>query len=282
MSVASAIQPSSDTPEERYRRRQDFYRKYGFAESEFGYGESELAFMEWEIKRGVLNAPDSDRPGSPWWRAVNLAIAIDSEQAAAIHEQGDGADARDPIRFWLDYFKSPSPRTWYRAHNASITRAYMQHCAEAEDENEAEQEFVNIVLYRLLYAHALVEGRELPWLGPLGKFLANPLLPGVEFIVDLPEFYPSEYPLTHEVGTLDERHWPEALAADVFDLALIGPHLRKLYASAARRLRFPELKSMLINGQLSYPSLEAKPGFPLRIWRFLKSLFHLLQGGARR
>ena len=35
------------------------------------YRRAVVAFMRWQQARGVLNAPQDDAPGSPWWRAVN-------------------------------------------------------------------------------------------------------------------------------------------------------------------------------------------------------------------
>ena len=56
------------------------------------------------------------------------------------------------VRFALQ----PSPRTWYLAHNVTIVRAYLDHRDLAERENRVERFFLNLVLVRVLYAHALV------------------------------------------------------------------------------------------------------------------------------
>ena len=50
----------------------------------------------------------------------------------------------------------PTARAWYRAHNASVVSAYLEHRELAEAENAAERFFMNVVLCRVLYAHALV------------------------------------------------------------------------------------------------------------------------------
>lgn len=58
------------------------------------YRRAEIAFMRWQLRRGVLASPDSARPGSPWWRAVNLALLRDATEAALLVDEGPGAPAR--------------------------------------------------------------------------------------------------------------------------------------------------------------------------------------------
>jgi hypothetical protein len=40
-------------------------------ELQLPYRRAALAFMEWQLRRGLLNALDGESPGSPWWRVVN-------------------------------------------------------------------------------------------------------------------------------------------------------------------------------------------------------------------
>ncbi|MBI1881394.1 MAG: hypothetical protein HYR94_24710, partial [Chloroflexi bacterium] len=146
-----------DNPEGRYQLRLDFYQKYGFAEDGGpGYGQAELAFMRWAIARGVLNPlDDPGQSGSPWWRAVNEEYLYLSELAGLMYEAGlDETSFNGPLRFWLAYLQTPSSLTWYRAHNASIVHGYLNQVETAKQENRPEQIFVNIVLYRVLYAQA--------------------------------------------------------------------------------------------------------------------------------
>jgi hypothetical protein len=56
----------------------------------------------------------------------------------------------------VDFARHPSPRTWYLAHNVTIVTAYLDHRDLAEHENRVERFFINLVLVRVLYAHALV------------------------------------------------------------------------------------------------------------------------------
>jgi hypothetical protein len=32
------------------------------------YRRAEMAFMRWQVRRGLLAAPDAPRPGSEWWQ----------------------------------------------------------------------------------------------------------------------------------------------------------------------------------------------------------------------
>jgi hypothetical protein len=62
----------------------------------------------------------------------------------------------------MSFADYPTARAWYRAHNGSVVAAYLQHRDLAEAENEAERFFMNVVLCRVLYTHALgqlTEGR---------------------------------------------------------------------------------------------------------------------------
>ena len=43
-----------------------------------------MSFMRWQLKRGVLAPPHHDRPGSPWWPAVNERLLRDGCEAVAI------------------------------------------------------------------------------------------------------------------------------------------------------------------------------------------------------
>src|SRR5438874_2727118 len=170
----ATVSAVADDPEARYGLRVRFYEKYGEAiDDGAGYGNSELAFMRWEIDRGVLEPLDAPRPGSRWWRNVNASLLFDAELAALIYEGGAQVDAPPGSRRWLDYIDAPSERSWYVAHNGSIAAGYLAQAAAARDELDGEQRFMNIVLYRVLYAEAMVSGAT--FLGRLGELLANPV-----------------------------------------------------------------------------------------------------------
>lgn len=248
-----------NNPEGRYQMRKEFYERYGHGEfSEFGFGNSEIAFLSWE-KRGLFNSPEDTPPGSPWWRNVNLEFMYYSELAALIHEEGlDTLNfLKVPVQvdFWLDFIDTPSSKHWYRAHNSSIIAAYEKYTELAKDEILAEQVFINMVLYRLLFAQAMVESEHFAF-GKLGAVLANPKLPAVKFIVHDPFFYPSTYPLTkHEQNIiLGKVHSIGELEVKFLDYYLIMPHLEELYTKAAEINNTVGLLSFIKEGRPVYPN----------------------------
>ncbi|MGZ3689187.1 MAG: hypothetical protein ACXVBW_12860, partial [Bdellovibrionota bacterium] len=242
-------------PQARYRLREQFYRKHGGVPgSEFGMGTSELAFMRWELGRGVLD-PDK---GSRWWRNVNTALIYFSTLADLIREAKiDPATLEGlewPARFWLNFFDQPTAANWYRAHNSSVIAGYLAHVDDAQKEDQPEQLFMNIVLYRVLYAQAMVEGAAYAF-GPLGRVLANPPNPAVEALVDLPDFYPDHYPMSKDdiQDVLKRGHALQEVGVLLLDDGLIIPHLRELYASASGWNVAPGLELLLQKGQPIYP-----------------------------
>ncbi len=251
-----AIAAVRDDPEGRFAIRHRFYQQFGFGRPRHaGYGESELAFLRWEIERGVLNPISVPKPGSPWWAAVNETLLLDGEIAARAWDRGVVDEPIGPgAKAWIKYFHDPSPRSWYIAHNTSIVFGYMAHTELARAESQPEQQFMNIVLYRLLYAHAMVEGAHIAW-GRLGVFLANPKSPAVNTLMELPDFYPRHYPLTPEdIRHVCHRgHSLADLAADVLDGAFCIPHLDELYRSAAGWLGTPLLEKLHQGRAPCYP-----------------------------
>jgi hypothetical protein len=77
------------------------------------------------------------------------------------------------------------------------TSAYLGHRDLAEAENEAERFFMNVVLCRVLYTHALVAAPRLAlaWLRPLAPFLGDPRLGMTGIFLQLSRVLPDEYPL---------------------------------------------------------------------------------------
>jgi hypothetical protein len=126
-------------------------------------------------------------------------------------------------------------------------------------EHSAEQAFVNEVLSRVLYAQSLVEGAT--FLGKLGAFLANPTLPSVNLLVHIPDFYPSNYPLTeHEVQAVLHRAFgAEEALVDVMDLVLLRPHMSLLFEEAAAWNKAPLLTRMISEGRCAYPQALVAP-----------------------
>ena len=243
------VTAASDDPEARYALRERFYDKYGYG----GYGNSELAFLRWEIERGVLAPTSAERPGSTWWRAVNASLLYDAELAALIYESGQPLVPPVNAQRWLRYITNPGEQSWYIAHNGSIAAAYLQQVAAAKAELDGEQRFMNIVLYRVLYAEAMVAGAT--FLGKLGELLAHPVLPAVNIIVDVKDFYPRHYPLTRDDvrNMLGRGDSLLDLAVRIFDDGIIRHEAASVYHHAAQSLGIPELTGLVRDGKPTYP-----------------------------
>jgi hypothetical protein len=81
--------------------------------------------MGWELRRGLLNPVGGEAPGSPWWRAINDRLLCDTAEARA-HVLGLGGPmSSSSVADSVTFVRQPSVRTWYRAHNAIIVRAYL-------------------------------------------------------------------------------------------------------------------------------------------------------------
>lgn len=289
----SVVDAVADDPDGRLELRMAFYRKYGrgkelqdtgrldprLPDAEFGFGRSELDFLRWEIRRGVLNPLDGSRggPGSRWWRDVDLAFLYFGQLAALIHEAGaDPAEAPLPARRWLDYIEKPGEVSWYRAHNTSIVSGYENHRATGETEALGEQIFMNVVLYRLLYAQGMVEGVEF---GLLGRLLADPVLPSVDALVHLPDFYPDHYPLSdQDIRHIENRGRSlEELGVWILDALFIHPQLARLYRHAAGWVDQPTLTGWVKDGRPVYPTLQEPPSLRERLRAFFHSMARRLR-----
>lgn len=259
-----------DDPQARYRIRKEFYLKYGqdthilskiwkmllkWITGKEGLGRSELDFMKWEIRRGVLNPLDHPVvKGSRWWRDVNLEFIIISQTAADIYE---GKLPEHPIdneiQMWLDYFRQRTGKAWYRAHNATIVKAYLSCREQAHEETKFEQIFMNEVLYRVLYAQAMEED-DSPFreLGVLGS---NPMTPAVDLMVKIPSFYPDLYPLNEEEikFVMHRGHGIEGELEKAFDEYLILEHIDSLYELASKWINIPALMLLLKSKRPIYP-----------------------------
>ena len=87
------------------------------------YRRAELAFMRWQVSRGVLAPPQSPQPGSPWWRSVNEGLLRDACEADQLLAGRPGRASSPAVARWVDFLRTPSPRTWYRAVNISCGTA---------------------------------------------------------------------------------------------------------------------------------------------------------------
>lgn len=210
-----------------------------------------LGFMGWQLRRGLLDPLDGEAPGSPWWRAVNERLLRDTAEARA-HLLGLGG----PMSSWsatccVEFAEHPSARTWYRAHNASIVAAYLDHRELAEAETHPERFFLNLILARVLFAHALVARPRLAlsWLGPLGPFLGDPRLTITSMFVSLSRVLPDRYPLTRDLRWYVAN---EHGFGRVLDVGMIQPRLGVLYSWSAAELSIPELCTLVQDGVPTY------------------------------
>jgi len=211
-----------------------------------------LAFMRWMAERGVLDPLDGARPGSTWWRAMNERLLRDSCEALAHAAGHGGAPSAATVELWTAFIDRPTAQTWYRAHNASVVAAYLDHRRLADDENRIERFFLNVVLVRVLYAHALVAAPRLALgsIARLGPVVADPRRPTVGVFLGmgrvLPDDYPAEGELEHDYLPLERR------LGRALDYAVILPRLRALYDWSARELGRPELSDLVVDDTPAY------------------------------
>jgi len=228
-----------------------YHGPFGEAPRHLPYGRAATPFMRWQLQRGVLEPSHGERPGSPWWRAVNERLARDGCEAVALSGGFDGRPSSRAVTHWMSFAADPTGRNWYRAHNASVVAGYLEHRDLAEAENPAERFFMNVVLCRLLYAHALVAAprMSLGWLGRLAPLLGDPRLGMTGIFLSLSRVLPDEYPLTYEVASYvaDERGFGRLL-----DFGVIAPRIAQLYEWSADKLDAPGLLHCAHDGALTY------------------------------
>jgi hypothetical protein len=215
------------------------------------YKRAALSFMRWEARRGVLNPLESPSPGSSWWRALNERLLRDGCEAVS-RAEGHGGPASSPtIELWARFVERPSARSWYLAHNASIVSAYLEHLDLAERENRVERFFLNVVLARVLYAHALVAAPRLALgrLAVLGRPLGDPRVGMVGLFLAMGRVLPDRYPAE---GDLETYLRAEHAFGRVLDYGVVLPRLEWLYSWSAAELGRPELADLVVDGTPAY------------------------------
>jgi hypothetical protein len=168
--AAQRVAEVRDDPQGRMELlRSSYAPALGGAPLHLRYPRAALAFMGWQLRRGLLNPLDGDCRGSPWWRAVNERLLRDTCEARLRLLGHPGPPSSPSVEPSVRFAEHPSPRTWYMAHNVTIVSAYLDHRDLAEHENRVERFFINLVLIRVLYAHALVAAPRLAlaWLAPI-------------------------------------------------------------------------------------------------------------------
>jgi hypothetical protein len=229
----------------RYRLAREFYRHP--VGPRHRYGAAELSFLRWSIARGALE-PES---GSPWWREVNARLLRDKVEAELLSAGVTGPPSARSVELWLGFIRTPTPASWYRAHNASIVAAYLEHEPLTAAELPVERFMMNVALIRVLYTHALLARPRLALgpLAPLGPLVADPRRRTVGLFLDLGRSFPSRLPA--------DRFARAGHRAD----ARPGDGLRADRAAAARALR--------VRGRLPRAAAAYRPvddGTPAYAW----------------
>lgn len=240
-----------DDPEGRLRVMRGLYESVAPGRPHLPYRRAITAFMGWQVRRGVLAAPDAPRPGSPWWRAMNGALLRDTAEARQLSLGAPGEPSSPAARACLEFALRPSAEGWYRAHNMSIVAAYLGNRELAEREGRVERFFLNVVLLRVLYAHALVAAPRLAlgWMAPLGPLVGDPRVGATGIFLSLSRVLPDRYPLGDDVAPFvdDENGFGRLL-----DYGVIQPRLRALYDWSARELATPEVAGLLAGDVPAY------------------------------
>jgi hypothetical protein len=234
----------------------------GSAPRHLPFRRAALSFMRWQARRGVLDALDASPPGSPWWRAVNERLVRDGCETVALLGGLRGEPSSRAVGLWLTFAATPTGRNWYRAHNASIVGAYLEHQGLAGTESAPERFFMNVALVRVLYAHALVGAPRLALgrLAALGRVVGDPRVGMAGVFLSLRRVLPSRYPLAEQV----ERYVAEEQRLGrMLDYAVIVPRLQRLYEWSAEELAEPRLLGLVREGSPIY----AWPFEERHVWR---------------
>jgi len=210
-----------------------------------------LSFMHWQAERGVLRAVDGSPPGSRWWRAVNGRLLLDGCEAMARSGGLAGEASSQTIEHWMSFVAEPTAGSWYRAHNATIVDAYLEHRDLAELESMPERFFCNVALIRLLYAHALVAAPRLSLgrFAVLGPILGDPRFGMAGAFLSLRRVLPDRYPLDDAV---EDHLVNENPLGRTLDYGVIGSRVQALYDWSARELGIDRLRDLVRDGSPTY------------------------------
>ena len=262
-SAEAQVAAARDDPAARLALIQRTYHgPTGRAPRHLPFRRAAMSFMRWQADRGLLNPLDASPPGSVWWRAVNERLLRDGCESVALVGGLEGEPSSPPVELWLEFIENPTGRNWYRAHNASIVGAYIDHRDLAHAESAAERFFMNVALVRVLYAHSLSGAPRLALgrFAPLARSLGDPRLGMAGVFLSLRRVLPNHYPLT-----LDPERYiaNEQRLGRMLDYAVIVPRLQRLYEWSARELRKPSLLELVRDGNPIY----AWPFEERHVWR---------------
>src|SRR5262245_45155100 len=262
-SAEAQVAAARDDPAARLALLARTYRgPTGHAPQHLPFRRAALSFMRWQAHRGVLDPLDATPPGSMWWRAVNARLLRDGCEAVALVGGTAGEPSSRPVQLWLEFVARPTGRNWYRAHNASIVGAYLEHRDLADAESQPERFFMNVALVRVLYAHALVGAPRLALgrLAPLGRVLGDPRVGMAGVFLSLRRVLPNRYPLDRDV---DRYVAEEQRLGRMLDYAVIAPRLQRLYEWSGEQLAEPRLLGLVRDGNPIY----AWPFEQRHVWR---------------
>ncbi|MGD9572849.1 MAG: hypothetical protein AB7V62_13240 [Thermoleophilia bacterium] len=242
--AAATVARVRDDPAARLRLGRVLYASEPPGSPHLPYGRAMASFIGWQVRRGVLAPPGAPRPGSPWWRALNEAVLRDIAEARQLEAGAPGQPSSPAVEAILAFIARPTAAGWYRAHNVSIARAYLANAGLAQGEGRIERFFLNVVLLRVLYAHALVAAPRLAlgWMWPLGRPLGDPRASTTGIFLSLARTVPDRYPLGDDVTPFVAG---EASLGRMLDRAMIQPRLRALYDWSARELGEPGVARLL-------------------------------------
>lgn len=245
------VEQVRDDPAGRLTLLRELYRAPDAPSRHLPYRRAATAFMDWQLRRGVLEPPSAAYPGSPWWRSVNERLLRDQVEARALVLGDDGVPSSAAVAAGVAFVRRPTARTWYRAHNLSVASAYLEFSGLARAEGRVERLFLNVVLARVLLAHALVANPRLaigPW-APVGPLLGDPRVGMTGIFLSLTRILPDRYPVGQDVRPYVEQ---EHAVGRVLDIGVMLPRLPMLYAWSAAELDLPGLTGLLTNGMPSY------------------------------
>jgi hypothetical protein len=260
----ASIAAVRDDPDERLALMRSQYRVPPDVDRGYlPYRQAASAFMRWQLRRGLLNPIDTVRPGSPWWRAINERLLYDVGEARALSFGHPGPPSSPTVAAWREFIRRPSAASWYRAHNMSVVSGYLEHEHLASGEGRVERFFINLVLVRVLYTHAMVAAPRLAlaWLAPAGRLLGDPRLGMTSIFLSLSRVLPDRYPLGDDVAPYAEA---EHGLGHLLDIGVISPRVDRLYDWSAGALETPDLRR-LISGQTpcyAWPATDRQPWNP--------------------
>ncbi len=222
-----------DDPAGRLRLMRALYESRPPGSRHLPYRRAMTAFMRWQLRRGLLEPAGAPRPGSQWWRALNEAVLRDIAESRHLVAGAPGGASSPAVEAVVDFIRRPSAARWYRAHNVSIVRAYLANGDLAAREGRVERFFLNVVLLRVLYAHALVAAPRLAlgWLSPVAPVLGDPRVGTTGIFLSLSRVLPNRYPLGDDVAPFVAG---ENGFGRLLDYGIIQPRLRALYDWSAR------------------------------------------------